>query len=181
MLKLNNDIFNWHKVTCTDNDIFDTENAPYRLAFVDTMVDTRLRNKIKASVSECIRSQKIQPFDWLDTLQCIQKLLYLVTSNRGPYQLIDWSRTPFYTKIFRRHNWIFGKFSVNCRWRSHLISKRGFPSDFHAYNRLFSVCKHNYGNYFLHIIVCSEISLTMAQEKDSLMSYWCKIRMFKTI
>ena len=56
-----------------------------RLAFVDTMVDTRLRNKIKASVSECIRSQKIQPFDRLDTLQCIQKLLYLVTSNRGPY------------------------------------------------------------------------------------------------
>ena len=152
-----------------------------RLAFVDTMVDTRLRNKIKASVSECIRSQKIRPFDWLDTLQCIQKLLYLVTSNRGPYQLIDWSRTPFYTKIFRRHNWIFGKFSMNCRWRSHLISKRGFPSDFHAYNRLFSVCKHNYGNYFLHIIVCSEISLTMTQEKDSLMSYWCKIRMFKTI
>ena len=134
-----------------------------------------------AQWSECIQSQKIQPFDWLDTLQCIQKLLYLVTSNRGPYQLIDWSRTPFYTKIFRRHNWIFGKFSVNCRWRSHLISKRGFPSDFHAYNRLFSVCKHNYGNYFLHIIVCSEISLTMAQEKDSLMSYWCKIRMFKTI
>ena len=59
-----------------------------RLAFVDTMVDTRLRNKIKASVSECIRSQKIQPFDWLDTLHCIQKLLYLVTSNRGPYQLM---------------------------------------------------------------------------------------------
>ena len=62
-----------------------------------------------------------------------------------------------------------------------LISKRGFPSDMHGYNRLFSVGKHNYGNYFLHIIVCSEISLTMAQEKDSLMLYWCKLRMFKTI
>ena len=56
-----------------------------RLAFVDTMVDTRLRNKIKVTVSECIRIHRIQPFDWLDTLQCIQKLLYLVISNRGPY------------------------------------------------------------------------------------------------
>ena len=35
-------------------------------------------------------------------------------------------------------------------------TKWGFPSDFHADNRQFSVCKHNYGNYFLHIIFCSE-------------------------
>ena len=86
-----------------------------RLAFVDTTVDTRLCKKIMATVSECIRRHRIQPFDWLDTL-CIQNLLYLVTWDRGPYQLIDWSRTPFYTKI------LFSKRGFSKRG----FSKRGF-------------------------------------------------------
>ena len=43
-----------------------------------------------------------------------------------PYQIIDGSRTQFYTKIQLNLWWVFGRLSVMCL----LTSERGFPRDF---------------------------------------------------